>query len=164
MSTTAHKRRIEIYDTTLRDGTQGEGVALSLVDKLNIAQQLDSLGVDFIEGGYPLSNPKDVAFFAQARDMSFRHARLCSFGMTRRRGISPADDPGMAALVEARTPVVTIVGKTWDLHVDEVLRVSREENLAMIRESVEYCRGSRAWLRSFFTMPNTSLMVTAVQS
>jgi 2-isopropylmalate synthase len=133
-------RRIEIYDTTLRDGTQGEGVALSLVDKLQIAQHLDALGVDYIEGGYPLSNPKDEAFFAEARKLRLQHARLCAFGMTRRRG-SPADaDPGMQALAAAQAPVITIVGKTWDLHVDEVLRVSRQENLDMIRQSVAFCR------------------------
>jgi 2-isopropylmalate synthase len=133
-------RRIEIYDTTLRDGTQGEGVALSLVDKLKIAQHLDALGVDYIEGGYPLSNPKDAAFFEEVRKLDLRHAKVCAFGMTRRKGVAPADDPGMRALVDARSPVVTIVGKTWDLHVDEVLRVSREENLAMIRESLAFCK------------------------
>ena len=130
--------RIEIYDTTLRDGAQGEGVNFSLVDKLKIARKLDALGVDFIEGGYPLSNPKDAAFFEEAAKLTLDHARLCAFGMTRRRGVKPQDDPGMKALVAANTPVVTIVGKTWDLHVDEVLRVSREENLDMIRESVAF--------------------------
>ena len=132
-------RRVEIYDTTLRDGTQGEGVALSLVDKLKITRLLDDLGVDYIEGGYPLSNPKDVAYFEGVRDLDLTHARVCAFGMTRRRGVAPEDDPGMNALVAAGTPIITIVGKTWDLHVDEVLRVSREENLDMIRESVAYC-------------------------
>lgn len=135
-------RRIEIYDTTLRDGTQGAGVALSLTDKLKIAHKLDELGVDFIEGGYPLSNPKDAAFFEAARSERFDHARLAAFGMTRRKGVAPEDDPGMKALVAARTPIITIVGKTWDLHVDEVLRVSRQENLDMIRDSVAYCARS----------------------
>ncbi|MFP4145494.1 MAG: citramalate synthase [Phycisphaeraceae bacterium] len=133
-------RRIEIYDTTLRDGTQGLGVTLSLVDKIKIARKLDELGVDYIEGGYPLSNPKDVAFFEQARQIDFGTSRVAAFGMTRRRGLDPADDPGMQALVGSEAPVITIVGKTWDLHVDEVLRVSREENLAMIRDSVAFCR------------------------
>ena len=133
---------VEIYDTTLRDGTQGEGVSFSLMDKLKIARHLDALGVDFIEGGYPLSNPKDAAFFEQARSLDLRHAKVCAFGMTRRRGTAPADDPGMQALVASGAPVITIVGKTWDLHVDEVLRVSREENVAMIRESVAFCRES----------------------
>ena len=133
-------RRIEIYDTTLRDGTQGEGVALSLVDKLNICKRLDALGVDFIEGGYPLSNPKDTAFFTECQKIKFSHARICAFGMTRRRGVEAGQDAGMKALVASGAPVITIVGKTWDLHVDEVLRVSRDENLAMIQESLAFCR------------------------
>jgi 2-isopropylmalate synthase len=136
------KRRVEIYDTTLRDGTQGLGVSLSLVDKLKIAKHLDALGVDFIEGGYPLSNPKDVAFFEEVPKLGLKHARVCAFGMTRRRGVEAKDDPGMQALVNANAPVITIVGKTWDLHVDEVLRVGRDENLAMIRDSVAFCRGA----------------------
>ncbi|MEX2387842.1 MAG: citramalate synthase [Phycisphaeraceae bacterium] len=135
-------RSVEVYDTTLRDGTQGLGVALSLVDKLKITRLLDALGVDFIEGGYPLSNPKDVAYFQEAQKLQLKHAKVCAFGMTRRKGVAAADDPGMRALVDAATPVITIVGKTWDLHVDEVLRVSREENLAMIRDSVAFCRTS----------------------
>jgi 2-isopropylmalate synthase len=132
-------QRVEIYDTTLRDGTQGEGVSFSLIDKIKIARQLDALGVDYIEGGYPLSNPKDVAFFEQARQLDLRHAKICAFGMTRRRDTRPADDIGMQALVNAGAPVITIVGKTWSLHVDEVLRVSRQENLDMIGQSIEYC-------------------------
>lgn len=137
-----NKRRIELYDTTLRDGTQGQGVTLSQVDKIKIARRLDEVGFDFIEGGYPLSNPKDVAFFEQARDHDWKHAKVVAFGMTRRKGIAPEDDPGMQALVGARTPVITVVGKTWDLHVDEVLRVERDENLAMIRDSVAFCAQS----------------------
>jgi 2-isopropylmalate synthase len=132
--------RIEIYDTTLRDGTQGEGVSLSLVDKLKISEQLDQLGVDYIEGGYPLSNPKDAAYFEEVRKLNLKHAKVCAFGMTRRKGVAARDDVGMQALIAAKTPIVTIVGKTWDLHVDEVLRVSREENLAMIVESVAAVR------------------------
>jgi len=139
-------RKIEVYDTTLRDGTQGEGIAFSLVEKLKIAEHLDELGVDFIEGGYPLSNPKDEAFFREIRNLKLKNARICAFGMTRRKGIAAADDPGMVALVAAVAPlsgaVITIVGKTWDLHVDEVLRVAREENLAMIRDSIAYCRAN----------------------
>jgi len=136
------QRHVEMYDTTLRDGTQGEGVAFSLVDKLKITEHLDALGINYIEGGYPLSNPKDAAYFEQVRDLDLKHARVCAFGMTRRRAIKAADDPGMRALVESRSPVITIVGKTWDLHVDEVLRVSREENLEMVRESIEFCSKS----------------------
>ena len=131
-------RSIQIYDTTLRDGTQGEGVSLSLQDKLQIAQRLDEMGVDYIEGGYPASNTKDTEFFQRVRDLKLGHAKVCAFGMTRRRGMKPADDSGIQALVQAQTPVVTIVGKTWDFHVTEVLRVSLQENLDMIRETVEY--------------------------
>src|SRR5512144_2886122 len=104
-------RRIEIYDTTLRDGTQGEGFNLSLQDKLLIAQKLDELGVDYIEGGFPLSNPKDEAFFREVQGMKLR-AKVAAFGMTRRRGMKAEDDPGMRALLGAGTPVVTIVGKS----------------------------------------------------
>ena len=132
-------RRIEIYDTTLRDGTQGAGVSLSLVDKLAITERLDELGIDFIEGGYPLSNPKDVAYFDQVRGLDLKHAKVCAFGMTRRKNITAQEDEGMNALVAAGAPIITIVGKTWDLHVDEVLRVSRDENLAMIQDSVAFC-------------------------
>jgi 2-isopropylmalate synthase len=131
-------RRIEIYDTTLRDGSQGEGINFSLVDKLKITQRLDALGIDFIEGGYPMSNPKDAAYFEEAAKLKLSHAKVCAFGMTRRKGIKAQDDPGMKSLVAAKAPIVTIVGKTWDLHVDEVLRVSRQENLDMIRDSVSF--------------------------
>ena len=131
-------RTIEIYDTTLRDGSQGEGVNFSLEDKLAIARRLDQAGVDFIEGGYPLSNPKDAQFFARARELGLQHARLCAFGMTRRRGMEAAADPGMRALLEAETPIVTIVGKTSAFHVETVLGVTREENLAMIADTVGY--------------------------
>src|SRR5438552_7168209 len=105
-------RRIEIYDTTLRDGTQGEGFNLSLQDKLLIAQKLDELGVDYIEGGFPLSNPKDEAFFQEIGAMKLKHAKIAAFGMTRRRGVKAEDDAGMKALLAAQTPVIPIVGKT----------------------------------------------------
>jgi 2-isopropylmalate synthase len=136
------QRRIEIYDTTLRDGTQGEGFNLSLQDKLLIARKLDELGVDYIEGGFPLSNPKDAAFFEEAQRMTFRHARISAFGMTRRRGIKADDDPGMRALVNAQTPVVTLVGKSSAFQATAVLSVTPEENLQMICESVEFIRKS----------------------
>ena len=142
--------RIELYDTTLRDGTQGAGVTLSLVDKLKITQLLDALAIDYVEGGYPLSNPKDHAYFEQVKDLPLSHTKICAFGMTRRKGIDPSDDPGMAALASAGAPIITIVGKTWDLHVDEVLRVSREENLAMIRESVAFCNEAAATEQVFY--------------
>lgn len=131
-------RSIAIYDTTLRDGTQGEGVSFSLQDKLNICERLAEIGIDFIEGGYPLSNEKDVAFFEQVRSLSLGESKVCAFGMTRRRGIKAEDDPGMQALVKAETPVCTLVGKSWDFHVTEVLSASLDENLQMIGESVEY--------------------------
>ena len=116
-------RSIQIYDTTLRDGTQAEGVSLSLADKLAIAQRLDEVGVDYIEGGYPLSNEKDVQFFQRVRELDLKHAKICAFGMTRRRGMTAAEDPGIQALVESQAPVCTVVGKTWDFHVTDVLRV-----------------------------------------
>ncbi|MEM6457986.1 MAG: citramalate synthase [Planctomycetota bacterium] len=141
-ATSGGGRRIEIYDTTLRDGTQGVGVSLTLTDKLAITQLLDELGFDYVEGGYPLSNPKDVAYFEEVQKLDLKHTRVCAFGMTRRKGVPPEDDPGMRALVGSGAPVITIVGKTWDLHVDEVLRIGRDENLAMIRDSVAFCRGA----------------------
>ncbi len=138
------REHVELYDTTLRDGTQTQNVSLSLQDKLLIAQRLDELGIDYIEGGYPLSNARDAAFFREIRSMGLRHAKVAAFGMTRRKGIRVQDDEGMKALVAARTPAVTIVGKSWDLHVREVLRISEDENLAMIADSVRFCaRGGR---------------------
>lgn len=128
-----------LYDTTLRDGTQGEGVSLSCDDKLRIARRLDDFGMDYIEGGWPGSNPKDMEFFERARsELSLRHARIAAFGSTCRADTDPADDPQIQLLVQAQTPVVTIFGKTWDLHVTEVLRTTLPENLRMIRDSVEY--------------------------
>ena len=136
------RRRIEIYDTTLRDGTQGEGFNLSLQDKLLIAQKLDELGVDYIEGGFPLSNPKDVAFFREVRELGLRHAKVSAFGMTRRRGVRAEEDPGMRALLDAQTPVVTLVGKTSPFQVERVLGVSLDENLQMIADSVAMMRAA----------------------
>src|SRR5213596_986271 len=124
--------RVFVYDTTLRDGSQGEGVNFSLQDKLLLTKRLDDLGVDFIEGGYPLSNPKDFEYFQEVRKLPLRHARVAAFGMTRRKNTKPADDTCLKALLDAQTPIVTIVGKTWDLHVREVLGVTPEENLRMI--------------------------------
>src|SRR4051812_36720055 len=132
--------RIHIYDTTLRDGSQGEGVNFSLQDKLNITRRLDELGIDFIEGGYPLSNPKDFEYFREARKLSLHHARIAAFGMTRRKNVRAEDDTCIKALLEAQTPLVTLVGKTWDLHVREVLNTTLEENLHMIADSVACCK------------------------
>ncbi len=133
------ENRVEIYDTTLRDGMQAEGVSLSLEDKLRIAEALDALGVDYIEGGYPLSNPKDAAFFQHIRSRKLTRAKVAAFGMTRRRGIAAENDVGLRALLDARAPVCTLVGKSWDMHVTDVLRVSRPENLRMIADSVAFC-------------------------
>src|SRR4051795_4251736 len=113
--------RIQIYDTTLRDGSQGEGINFSLHDKLLLTRRLDELGVDSIEGGYPLSNPKDFEYFQDVRKLPLKHAKVVAFGMTRRKNADAAGDPGLKALLDGGTPVVTIVGKTWDLHVTEVL-------------------------------------------
>src|SRR3954463_11300780 len=134
--------RVFVYDTTLRDGSQGEGVNFSLQDKLLITRRLDELGVDFIEGGYPLSNPKDFEYFQEVRKLSLRHARVAAFGMTRRKGVAAADDTCIKALLDSQAPVVTIVGKTWDLHVREVLNTTPEENLRMIADSVACCRAA----------------------
>jgi 2-isopropylmalate synthase len=132
--------RIELYDTTLRDGSQGEGVYFSLQDKLAITSKLDELGFDYIEGGYPLSNPKDYEYFQQVRKLPLEYAKVVAFGMTRRKGVSAEDDIGMQALMESQAPVITIVGKTWDLHVREVLGVDEAENLAMIHDSISYLK------------------------
>jgi 2-isopropylmalate synthase len=132
--------RIQIYDTTLRDGSQGEGVNFSLQDKLLITRRLDELGVDFIEGGYPLSNPKDFEYFQEVSKLTLRHAKIVAFGMTRRKGVAAADDTCMKALLESQAPVIAIVGKTWDLHVTDVLSTTLDENLHMIGESVAYCK------------------------
>jgi 2-isopropylmalate synthase len=135
-------RRIEIYDTTLRDGTQGEGFNLSLQDKLMIAAKLDELGVDYIEGGYPLSNPKDAAFFREVKSLRLRTAKVSAFGMTRRRGVTPQEDAGMKSLLEAQTEAVTIVGKSSDYQAKMVLGVTPEENIEMIADTVRYLKSN----------------------
>jgi 2-isopropylmalate synthase len=129
---------VTIYDTTLRDGTQGEGISFSSADKIRIAERLDAFGVHYIEGGWPGSNPKDMDFFTEAAKRKFKHAKIAAFGSTRRANAKCEDDPQIETLVKANTPVVTMVGKTWSLHVKEVLRTSFEENLAMIADSVRY--------------------------
>jgi 2-isopropylmalate synthase len=129
---------IEIYDTTLRDGSQGQGVSFSVADKLKIAERLDRFGVHYIEGGWPGSNPKDIEFFAEAKRRRFTHAKLAAFGSTRRKGIRAEHDDQVRLLVDADTPVVTIFGKTWLLHVREVLMTTPDENLAMIEETVRF--------------------------
>ena len=133
---------ILLYDTTLRDGTQREGLVLSLADKLKIARRLDEAGFPYVEGGWPGSNPKDEEFFAAARGMAFRHAKLAAFGSTRHRANRVEDDPNIRALLAAETPVTTIFGKSWLLHVTDVLGATPEENLAMIGESVAHLRAA----------------------
>jgi 2-isopropylmalate synthase len=129
---------VKVYDTTLRDGTQGEGISFSVADKLLIAERLDQFGVDYIEGGFPGSNPRDITFFAEAKKLKLKHAKLAAFGATRRAGVKPHDDAQLRTLLESEMPVLTIVGKTWDMHVTEVLRTTLEENLAMIEESARF--------------------------
>ena len=129
---------VKIYDTTLRDGTQGEGISFSVTDKLLIAERLDQFGVDYIEGGFPGSNPRDITFFQEARKLKLRHARLAAFGSTRRAGVKASEDPQLRTLLDSGMPVMTIVGKTWNLHVTEILRTTLEENLAMIEDSARF--------------------------
>src|SRR5215471_6464354 len=132
--------KIFTFDTTLRDGTQGESVSFSVDDKLIIAQKLDELGIDYIEGGWPGSNPKDKEFFARAADLELKHARLTAFGATRFAKNPVEEDRNVLALVEAGTPVVSILGKTWDLHVKRALGITEDENLTLISETVKYLR------------------------
>ncbi len=132
---------LTLYDTTLRDGTQGEGISLSVTDKIAICRRLDELGVHYIEGGWPGSNPRDAEFFERAKSLRLDNAILTAFGSTRRANINAHEDANIAALLEAETPVVTLVGKSWDLHVTRVLETSLEENLAMISDSVAYLTG-----------------------
>ena len=134
------KQRAAIYDTTLRDGTQREGISLSVADKLRITSLLDELGVDYIEGGWPGSNPKDAAYFAQVQRLELQHSKVAAFGSTRRKQIKPEADANIRALVAAETPVVTVVGKTSMLHVTDVLQTTADENLAMIEDSLAYLK------------------------
>jgi len=129
---------VKIYDTTLRDGTQGEGISFSVTDKLLITERLDQFGVDYIEGGFPGSNPRDIAYFAEAKNLKLKHARLAAFGSTRRAGAKASEDAQLKTLLDSGMPVMTLVGKTWLLHVTEILRTTAEENLAMIEDSVRY--------------------------
>ena len=130
--------RIDIYDTTLRDGSQGEGISFSVEDKIKIARRLDAFGIDYIEGGWPGSNPKDIEFFARMKSVTLAHAKLAAFGSTRRPNRKAAEDPMLQQLLDAETPVITFVGKSWDFHVTEALRLPLEENLAMIADTVQF--------------------------
>ncbi len=133
-------KRIHLYDTTLRDGTQAEEISLSVMDKIAITEKLDEFGIHFIEGGYPGSNPKDKEYFEYAKRIRLRNAKVCAFGMTRRVGKRVEEDGNMKALLSAETPVITVVGKSWDFHVTEALRTTLDENLKAIRETVEYLK------------------------
>jgi len=132
--------KVKIYDTTLRDGQQAEGVSYTVEDKMRITQKLDDLGVHYIEGGWPGSNPKDIEFFDRVGTLKLKTAKIAAFGSTRRARITAAQDYNLQMLLKAETPVVTIFGKSWDLHVKDALRVSLEENLSMIKDSVEYLK------------------------
>jgi len=134
------KPDVEIYDTTLRDGSQGEGINFSVADKVRIAEKLDAFGVHYVEGGWPGSNPKDIEFFAEAKRRKFKQAQLAAFGSTRRKGVAVESDDQVRLLLEAQTPVVTIFGKTWLLHVEQVLRTTPDENLAMIGDTVRFLK------------------------
>src|SRR5882724_4015376 len=134
---------IILFDTTLRDGSQAEGISFSPHDKLRIAQELDRLGVNYIEGGWPGSNPKDNQFFKEARKLKFKTARLVAFGATRRKGIRAAEDPNLKAIAASHAPVACIFGKSWDMQVTQALRTTLEENLKMIQDSVAYLRSKK---------------------
>ncbi len=134
---------ILLYDTTLRDGTQGENINFSADEKIKIAERLDDIGVHYIEGGWPGSNPKDIQFFDLARRIKFKQTKITSFGATRRPGIAPEDDPNLHALLDSHTSVVTIFGKSWDLHVERIMSNTLEENIKMIRDSVEYLKDQK---------------------
>ena len=134
------RRLIRIYDTTLRDGTQGEGVSFSMEDKVRLAGRLDAFGIHYIEGGWPGSNPKDLRFFRRMQDVTLKQAKLAAFSMTRRAGGVTETDPNMQAIIESGAPVATIVGKSWDFHVTQALETTRDENVAMIRDSIAYLR------------------------
>src|SRR5204862_3872906 len=134
------KTQVEIYFTTLRDGSQGERINFAAADKIRIAEKIDAFGIHYIEGGWPGSNPKDMEFFKQAAKKKWKHAKISAFSMTRRKSVAVERDDLMRMILEAETPVVTIVGKTWLLHVTEVLRARPDENLAMISDTIRYLK------------------------
>jgi len=132
--------KVAVYDTTLRDGMQAEGVSFTLEEKIAVAKRLDEFGIDYIEGGFPLSNPKEEHFFARMAEEKLQNASLAAFGSTCRASNKVEEDPGLQALLACRAPILTIVGKSWDLHVQEVLRCSLEENLRLCSDSVAYLK------------------------
>ncbi|HQH64503.1 MAG TPA: citramalate synthase, partial [Clostridiales bacterium] len=130
--------KIEVFDSTLRDGAQSEGISFSVSDKLNIVKTLDNFGVDYIEAGNPGSNPKDIEFFQKAAGMKLGHARLCAFGATHRKNTAVEDDENIRSLLEAGTQSVAIFGKAWDIHVEKILKATLKENLALVSETVAF--------------------------
>ena len=136
--------KIFTFDTTLRDGTQGESVSFSVDDKLLIAEKLDEFGIDYIEGGWPGSNPKDKEFFARAKELHLKHAKLTAFGATRFAKNPVEKDPNVAALLEAETAAISIFGKSWDFHVHRALGISEQENLTLISDTVSFLKSARA--------------------
>ena len=135
--------RISVYDCTLRDGMQGEGMSLSAEEKVRVAHVLDELGVPLVEAGFPASNPKEAELFERLARETFANAEIAAFGMTRRRGVAAEEDDGLQILARCFAPVCTIVGKTWALHLEKVVRVGRDENLRMIEESVAFLAAAR---------------------
>src|SRR5579875_2735878 len=133
-------KKIQIYDTTLRDGCQSEDVSLTVEDKVQIARKLDDLGIDYIEGGWPGSNERDAAFFSEIKKARLRHARIAAFGSTRRANLKASQDRNLELLLRANTPVATVVGKTWDLHVLEALRISEQANLDVIADTISFLK------------------------
>ena len=131
-------QRVAIFDSTLRDGAQAEGISFSVLDKLKIVRLLDELGVDYVEAGNPGSNPKDLEFFQQVSSIDLKHVRLVAFGSTRRRNVSVQDDANIASLLSAQTPAVSIFGKSWDFQVTDIIRTTLQENLAMIADTIKY--------------------------
>ena len=132
--------KIKLYDTTLRDGMQAEGVSFSLEDKLSIARRLDELGLDYIEGGFAASNPKEMQFFRQAPKLGLKTAKIVAFGNTRRADCKVLDDVSLNSILECKTSAATLVGKTWDMHVTQVLGCTLDENIAICAESVQYIK------------------------
>ena len=133
-------KKITIYDTTLRDGAQSEGINFSLPTKLRLARSMDEFGIDYIEGGFAASNPKDMAFFEEMKKQPLRNAKLAAFGSTRRAKYRAEDDPGLAAILQTGAPVAALFGKSWLLHVEQVLKTTPDENLKMIADSVRYLK------------------------
>ena len=136
-------KKIQIYDTTLRDGSQGEGLSFSVQDKLLIAKKIDELGFSYIEGGWPGANPKDISFFEEAKKIKFKNAQLVAFGSTRKAHSKAAEDDNLRGLIAAGTRAITVFGKSWDMQVTNVFKVELEENLRMIQDTVRYLKSQK---------------------